>query len=305
MGWLLDNALATMPGPAFLLFYGLVAAIAIVGAWLFVDAQDRTDRVPPPRAAGVVDPYELAYLRGGAAEVLRTAIYALRQQRLVELSGGGRVRTSGGFVAGLNPIERRVHEAIAPEPTIASLFAQDGLLAAVEDLCRATRQRLAAQQLLRPPEVARAAVFAIAAGLGLLGALAGYKLLAAAAHGRSNVGLLIAEAFIAGLLIVVVVRKADRDGASKRGRAYLAQIRLAYSGKTVAALSQGVGQAAGGAAALLMVGLFGYAALKGTPDEALAREFARARASGGDSGGGCGGGDGGGGGGCGGCGGGD
>jgi len=300
MGWLLDNPLATMPGPHFLIFYAVFAAIALIVAYVFVDARDTTGGVRPPRVSGAIDPYELAYLRGGAAEVVRTAIYALRQQRLVEISGGGRIRTSGGSLGELGPIERRVYQAIMPEPTIASLFARRGVVRAVDDLCGPARARLAAQNLLRPAEVGRARVAAIAVGLVLLVALAAYKAIAALAHGHSNLGFLAGETFVAGALLVVVCGKAGGAIASKRGKAFLAQIRLAYAGQVGATLAR-PSAAQGGATALLMVGLYGFGVLNGTPDEALAREFARSRQAGGDGGDG-GGGDGGG---CGGCGGGD
>jgi uncharacterized protein (TIGR04222 family) len=307
MDWLFDNPLADMVGPQFLFLYAVIAGIVVIAAVFFVDMQDMTGGMAPPPTPRAADPYELAYLRGGANEVIRTAIYALRQKRLIEVIEKGRIRATGVSPGTheLTRLEQRVHEAILPAPLISQLFKgpQDD----VERLCAAYRQRLSTQRLLTPPEVRRAGRYALAVGIGLLVALAAYKALAAVMHGRSNLGFLVVETVAACFVLIWLIRKSTSGNASKRGKALLSQIQLAYSDHAAAAFGGGAADrnagAALGASALFMVGLFGFDILKGTPDAALAQQFAASRS--GDGGGGCGGGDGGGGGGCGGCGGGD
>jgi uncharacterized protein (TIGR04222 family) len=307
MGWLLDNPLANMRGTDFLILYGTFAAAIILGAYFFIQRQDPTGARPPPATPRDVDPYELAYLRGGANEVIRTAIYALRQKGLIEIVEKARIGATGFSPQELTPIERRVFAGIAPSPKIAALFADLDLQRTLERLCGTYKQRLSAQQLLVQPQARRAAHLALAVAGALLAALAAYKTSAAVMHGRSNLGFLIMEATGSFFLLFWIVQKSIAGNASKRGKAFLAQIQLAYSGHAGAvfgaAADHAAGRAAIGGSALLMVGLFGFNILKGTPDAALARAFAQSSGSGGDSGGGCGGG--GGGGGCGGCGGGD
>jgi uncharacterized protein (TIGR04222 family) len=309
MDWWLSNPLAEMRGPEFLMFYGVFAALVVISAYFFIDMQDMTGSLAPPPTPADIDAYELAYLRGGINEVIRTAIYALRQQRLIEIIEKGRIRTTGerAGARAIADIEDRVLAAIRPAPTIAALFKDRNLRANIESACERYRRRLSAQQLLAPPEKRRAGHYALAIGLGLLVALAAYKLGLAIQNHRSNVGLLCVEGAGACMILLVLFNKTTAATASKRGKAFLAQTQLAFAPAASSAFNTRAGNAsAGTGSALFMVGLFGFSILSGTPDAALAQQFSRATQSGGDGGGcGSGGGDGGGGGGCGGCGGGD
>ena len=144
----------------------------------------------------------------------------------------------------------------------------------------------------------------IAAAIAL-GGLAALKIFVAQSHGHNNVGFLFGEAIVAIMALILSVNVVTRSVANRRGRAYLERVKSAY-------VWGGGSQASGGsqfdpiasAAALSVVAAMGLGALRGTPDEAFAREFTRnsGGSSGGcgSSGGGCGGGGGGG---CGGCGG--
>src|ERR1700676_634153 len=111
MGWLLDNPLADMRGTDFLVFYAIAAGIVLTGAYFFIAVRDVTGAQRPPATPSVIDPYELAYLRGGANEVIRTAVYALRQKGLIEVEKR-RLRASGFTAQDLTGIERRVYQAI-------------------------------------------------------------------------------------------------------------------------------------------------------------------------------------------------
>ena len=303
MSWLFDNPVANMPGPDFLVFYPICAGVILVAAYFFIAMQDTTGDRPPPAIAGAIDPYEIAYLRGGSNEVIRAAAYALWQKGLVELAENGCIRPAHFTAPDLTPIEREVLDTISPAPKIAALFSDKSLRLRLERMCGDYERRLSAEQLLTPPEARRAARLALIVGAALLIALAVYKLAAAAAHGRSNVGFLIAEAMLVCFALLWAFSRLKANRASWRGRAYLAQVQLAYSGHlraVKAANPESVpGQSVLGGSALLMIGLFGLAALKDTAEAPFAKAFSQSS----DSGGSCGGGDGGGGGGCGGCGG--
>ena len=300
MDWLLENPLATMQGPEFLAFYLAIACIVLIAAYRHIAAQDQTGAERPPPTPSDIDPYELAYLRGGANEVVRTAVYSLRQQGLIEIKKG-RLHVTGFSPQALSAIERRVYETITSKSDIPALFARH-IRDTVERLCSAYRRRLSAQQLLASGEIKTTAQVTLGVAGGLLLALAGYKIWAARVHGHSNLGFLFGEAAVAVIALFFIYHKTAADFASKRGKAFLAQLRLAYSGRRTSAVF-GTSTSAAGGTALLMVGLFGFDILKGTQDAAFAQTFQQSSSSGGGcggSGGGCGGGGGGG---CGGCGG--
>lgn len=303
MDGLFDNFLANMRGPDFLALYLIFACIVVGGGYFFIAAQDATGD-NPPATPSVVDPYALAYLRGGVNEVIRTAIYALRQKALVEIAEKGKLRAATYRGQELNDIERSVFQVLSFGPKISTLFSDRDLQGKIERQCGAYEKRLSAERLLTPPQVRSSAKLALIVGCALLIGLAGYKTWAALLHGRSNLGFLFMETAGACVALILIYRKTAGGNASRRGKAYLAQIRLAYSGHVGAvfgaAPDRSSGQVAIGGTALLMVGLFGFSVLKGTPDAALAQAFAQSSGSGGDGGGGCGGGGGGG---CGGCGG--
>jgi uncharacterized protein (TIGR04222 family) len=302
MDGLFDNFLANMRGLDFLVLYLILACIVVGGVYFLIALQDTTGEDAPATPA-VIDPYELAYLRGGVNEVIRTAIYALRQHALFDFEKG-KLRAATYRGQELNAIERSVFQVLSFGPKIAALFADRDLRGKVEQLCSGYEKRLSAQGLLTPPEVRRMGKRVLFVGGALLIGLAGYKTCAALLHGHSNLGFLFVAAAGACVALIFIYRKMVAANASTRGKAYLAQIRLAYSGHLGAVFGAAPGGSAGrvaiGGSALLMVGLFGFSILKGTPDAALAQAFAQSSGSGGDGGGGCGGGGGGG---CGGCGG--
>jgi len=141
--------------------------------------------------------------------------------------------------------------------------------------------------------------------------LAAAKLWIAHLLGKSNIGGLIFLAAFSSVGLLFILHFFSKGVVSRRGDAFLRAMRLAYSTRLQTALMDFPPIGSGGDAmaldrgSLFLIALFGFEALRGTPDAAFARAFSRSD-GGGCSSGGCGGGDGGGGdggGGCGGCGG--
>src|SRR5689334_16356723 len=85
MPWWLHNPIADLPGPAFLALYGAAIAAAIAGVVAAIRRADPTSAFDPPEVPAHPDPYEVAYLRGGANEVIRTAVFSLVQQGSLEV----------------------------------------------------------------------------------------------------------------------------------------------------------------------------------------------------------------------------
>lgn len=326
MDWLTNNFIGSMPGPDFLLFYGIYIVIVLV--WCKTRLNRLNDDASPlPPIPAKPDPYEIAYLRGGAREVLWVALFNLQQQGYLRLSSDLTRLNS------LEPTESVPTESLLPpvERIVYAEFAQSAAsphiyraaAGRIETLCYEYRNRLMGQGLIASPEqlarkfaVGVKAFFAIAA-------LGGYKLAAALSTGHSNVEFLIIMGAISSLIVVGMCASAPLN---HRGKAYLERLNLAYGGLRGQAPSL-ITPGATNDDGLLMIGLFGMDVLADTAYAPFAGVYhasmppvppasgggcsscasvSSCNSGGGDSGGSScssGGGDSGGGGGCGGCGG--
>src|SRR5262245_38132446 len=88
MDWLLDNPVANMYGPKFLLLYVGLAVFTILACRLAIRGSDPTKNLPPLPVPSNPDPYEIAYLRGGENEVTRLIIFNLIQRKYLKTTDG-------------------------------------------------------------------------------------------------------------------------------------------------------------------------------------------------------------------------
>jgi uncharacterized protein (TIGR04222 family) len=292
-----------LPGPQFLAFYGIIAGIVLLAAFLLMFFADTTGTDNLPGVPASPDPIEAAYLSGGVNAVLRTVVYDLRQLGLLTLEKDNRLVATGAAPAALTRMQRSVLDKVLDRPRIANLFSDKSLRSSLEAILDPMRARLMANDLLQPDAVRRARNWTLGLGLLILVGLAAVKTEIALSRGITKIQFLIFLAILSSGCLLWLVSFFSRRAASRRGRAYLEAMRLAYSGRMpsgVASITRGGGGIAHDGA-LLLVALYGFDALKGTPDAAFAKAFAQS-GGGGGCGSSCGGGDGGGGG-CGGCGG--
>lgn len=134
MDWLTESALLNMPGPNFLGFYAVFAAL-VIAAVNIVARWDGSESQPPPRVPARPDPYEIAFLRGGVGAVIVLAIYALKRADLVEMHAGGKFSRLPGLAMPLHPIEDRVLETIGAGASAREILRSGALRAAVEGRC--------------------------------------------------------------------------------------------------------------------------------------------------------------------------
>src|SRR5271156_1811715 len=85
MNWFLHNPITDLYGPYFLLFYGVAIAALTLACYKSVRGLDRTRDLEVPEFPAKLDPYEIAYLRGGENEVTRVAIASLIQRGLLQI----------------------------------------------------------------------------------------------------------------------------------------------------------------------------------------------------------------------------
>src|ERR1700732_5143670 len=91
-----------LSGPSFLVFYIVIAVIAVVAVKLAIDAAEQG----APPALPLSDPYQIAWLRGGTPEAARIAVLALTDRGLLAVSGDNLVNLSAAPSVVREPIER-------------------------------------------------------------------------------------------------------------------------------------------------------------------------------------------------------
>jgi len=312
---LLHNPIAEMPGPEFLIVYGVVAFGVLVIAKVMLRSSDPTHHLKTPPVPPQPDPYRIAFLRGGVNEALRLAVFNLHRQGYLEAhdpDGKGDTQTLRPMdgkrpPSKLNAFEQwvcnRTHGSIKPSDLFKRVRSDE-----IDRLKHDYEAQLLKEQLILNPKPAREAFRIRLIATTILMGLAGYKLTVALINGHRNVGFLIAMAAIA--LVILFVGGYERR-LSDLGRRYIKQLQDAFGDNRAQAAA--VANDSTSDLALITVGALGLGVLKETEMNALPTLFQRSDAAAGaavftgcgmDSGG-CGasGGCGGGGGGCGGCGG--
>jgi uncharacterized protein (TIGR04222 family) len=337
MNWLLHNAIADLYGPYFLLFYAMTIVAIVAACYSSIRRADRTKDLELPPIRGKVDPYEIAYLRGGPNEVARVAIASLMQRGLLRITEKtNRLSTSKEIDGGrkpshgeLSPLESVVFEWPGYPATPSRIFQPSGIPAALKEFCARYQDDLGEKNLLAPRNLRTLGSLLWALGAMIIIGLGGYKLSVALGKGHHNVAFLVLLCVVGVSVLALVCFALPRT--SNLGSAYLEQLKLAYGGlksqvhpvgSVTSALTMAGDPGSRGrlrdpaaySDCLLMVGIFGMASLAETPLSDLTSMFKRGGAAssaccGAGATGGCGGGGGGcggggcGGGGCGGCGG--
>lgn len=318
MDFLTDDPLANMYGPDFLILYAAVIIIALIVARRMIRNAAPADLAMPLTLPLRPDPVEVAYLRGGEAEVIRFTVFKLIQNRLVVLNDAksGTIVRFGDHASAstLGGFERAVYDHLYTPRKMKDVVR--ALFADFQARCLPYRTSLEDRGLLATAFARAKALRVRLYLLALIFGLGGYKLAVALSRGHTNVLFLIALAILGTILAFRVCRV---PRLSRRGREYLDRLKAQVPPKADATSDDPMTGFDDGALAF-QVALLGFAVLAGTSYAAYADTLSPPTSSIGDATGGCGGGgcgggsdsgsssDGGGGcggGGCGGCGGGD
>ena len=313
MSVLAANLIADMKGPVFLQFYGVVIVGTLVLLWFRLRALDASRELPPMKIPAQLDPYEVAFLRGGEPEVVRLTLVSLIQRGYLQASGTDEDQISRAAkppnVNYLEPAEREVYDWFSAPLEAKDIFAREAESGKFKLHCANYEGRLLQESLLQREEVkTRAVTASLLAALFLVG-LGGYKLSVAMSRGKSNLAGLFFLGFVSVVGVVVVCAINSRR-ISGRGRNYLEALQATFSTLKAKVATAAKGNA--DSALLLLVGVYGISVLAETTYGFFPKMFQRAAAanSGSSCGSSCGSasscgssGDSGGGGGCGGCGG--
>ncbi len=305
MDFLLDNPLATMDGPPFLVLYLSVIILSAIALSVARANSDRSDHLNIPAIPPDPDPYEIAFLRGGANEVARAIIFSLIQKGIVEIVSEEKAsRLKLGSLANVSDrlpvIEQTALDWMGLSREAGEVFEKKyGLVEQIEPFLSVYRDSLEKKQVLTTLESSRRLrKYGITTALFVL-AVGGYKVLASIAYGNFNIGFTIVAAFV-GFFVIGVITTLPR--LTKLGKKYLERLRLAFEDLKYRSQAPYIRSAetkvlpqpamAGVDPLLLSVGLFGSGILIGTVFDDYNTAFQRSQQQAGASGcgGACGGG---------------
>jgi uncharacterized protein (TIGR04222 family) len=247
-----------LPGPAFLVFYGLLA-VAVHLAWrplvrLFGETTDERD-VPAGRFdLANLDPYLVAYLRGGEPETARVVIVSLLDRGLL-VADGEKLRAAPGSAAKVaRPIESVLLRTFGTGAKGSAVFKD----AAFRATCATLATELEHLGLLRNTQARVRVVLLRVAAIALLLGVAALKVWVAIERGHYNVAFLVLLAIAATVLMIR--RKAPTQ--TRSGEGLLADLKLRFSRLEKRAEDIQLGGASRELAILAAV--FGIAALPNT-----------------------------------------
>ena len=268
----MTNPITSLHAVEFLIFYGVVIALVIWVSDRYLTGTDKTRLLPLPAVLDPVDPYEVAYLRGGQNELLPILIVRLVESGYLALDDTearsfwsvfsstkkSLVQAPRRVPAGaLNPMEQEVYDWFSKARTVTEVFEGD-LPARLGRHSLTLEERLRERQFLRAEDDSRRRSCTTIVGGAIILGIGGWRFMEAA--GREPIGLLVRFVFI-GLFMLILVSQAMR--LSALGEAYLSQLRERFAG-----LKEPVGMHYALAAAIN-----GPSALADTPLATLAAEF--------------------------------
>ncbi|MFP4009870.1 MAG: TIGR04222 domain-containing membrane protein [Spirulinaceae cyanobacterium] len=227
------NFIATMYGPLFLLFYGIVIILTIILCRKSLRDRDSTADLPPLPIPQHPDTYEIAYLRGEETEVQKVVLFNLIQQDYLEYQSAKFGKSDAKIartdkqpnnqeLAAFSPLEKEVYSWFTSPRKPRDLF-QSSYQKGLEIACRPYKDLLKERQLLfndyrNINRMRNLGIFLIV-GLGL------HKLFVALARGYTNVGFLLIMGIIAPIILNYVCKP---PRLSYRGRQYLEQLQQAF-----------------------------------------------------------------------------
>lgn len=297
MNFLLDNPLAAMPGPMFLALFIVFIIVTIAVLAIARSNIDKTDRLPIPAIPPDVDPYEIAFLRGGENELARSVIFSLVQKGFVEIAStdkSGLVRRvdNGPDPSSLSAIEAVAFNWVGSSKEAKKVFAAGGLAERLSRHNAKYELSLANRQFLMPGEwKARARKLSVVAAL-LIAGLGGYKILAAVLSGRYNVIFTVVLIIVGGIITLAM---GGLPRMTKLGKQYIERLQAAFEDLKFRSQAPYLGAdarkpalAEGGYSGidplLLSVGVFGTGILAGTMFASYNDAFARHQAASGSGG---------------------
>lgn len=205
-----------LTGPEFLVFYAALTTLLIVVSRILLRGKE--ERVEGSGGVAIRDPYLMAVLRGGRAELLRVAVVALADRGLLAVSANRAQATEAGLAAKpADEVERELLEYCREPRSASALFGGPVLFVAAQRY---------EDELVRLGFVPDRAAYvrrrnAFFAGSALLAIVTAVRVAAAFTTGHTHIDtlLMFTGAAIAGFGIALVARR------TAAGDAYLREVR--------------------------------------------------------------------------------
>ncbi|MFA6243787.1 MAG: TIGR04222 domain-containing membrane protein, partial [Candidatus Hydrogenedentales bacterium] len=127
-----------LPGPQYLVFYGILGIATVTLYLLWVRVNELSGKLYDVR-----DPYMIAYLRGGAIEVMRIVLVSLIDRGLLKQVRAGEIEVSNAKAIQTvrRPIERAVLKA-CESPVKVSTLLSSSKMSGFSPLCEEFRAPL-------------------------------------------------------------------------------------------------------------------------------------------------------------------
>lgn len=250
-----------LSGPDFLIFYGLLGML-VLGGLFVVGRLSESGTVP---RLDYSDPYLLAYLRGGEAEVIRVAAASLADRGLLRVDNN---RLSAANATAPSLVRRPIESAILQRLTIPTDFTSLFDSTTLREACKEYKDKLEQLRLLPDQKLAGVRLNRLLITLAILGGVALIKIAVAVTRGRHNIWFLVAMT-VAFSFIAVRIYNPFR---TTRGDALLADLRTLFAPLKKRAAMINPGGATGEAALLMAVFGLGTLSINEFPFISLFRE---------------------------------
>jgi len=301
MNWFFNNPLGNLYGPTFLLLYGLMVAGSLVAIRWFLRRADSSISDPPMEIPEVVDPLQIAYLRGGEAEVIRTVMVDLVERELIVESpkptgvrGLLQSKTPKWISATQAEVPTQlteVHEVLLSQfqsPKTAVSALESSVQSLVKQFTSTWRDWMESERLVISTEALVNTAMAFWISLLGLEALGTYKIIAALQNGHHNIVILIGMMIVTPFVLIMAMKPRR---LSCRGQIYLSHLQAAFSNystlknfshETDASVSRVRAEPSrfsselSYSAPLFAAGLFGVGALEGSSFDPIYQSYRKA-----------------------------
>jgi uncharacterized protein (TIGR04222 family) len=258
---LINNPIANMYGPYFLLFYAVVIIITLIICKRSVRKINPVDLPRSFKIPDKPDPYEITYLRGGKIELVRLIIYELIQEKFLEVKDKKMMEQKPGHpdISKLPKIKQMVFNWFSkPASANEILLSKDKFfsIGAYTDIYERTLKHnkfiTTTQDRIDARRIGfNAAIF--------LFAVAFYKISVALLTGHSNIWFLV---FMYIAACILIYRTCKLSYLSSQGETYLEKLRTAFSDLKSDSMIDDAGDLIPEAA--LAMGIYGFNVLGST-----------------------------------------